>query len=292
MHSLPLDHKVLEIMRRAASHGLDIDLLILDYQMPQTSGIDVLREMRSDPIIAKIPVIMLTSVDGAEAKGALEDLRLEASLTKPARSSLMLESIISVISNARGTKPIGALSSLAALAKTIEANRGSAPEQKPKPVSELSLNSTPAQLQISPVIATGSHPALDILVAEDNEMNQMVFTQILETTGFSFKIVENGRQAVENWRKHQPALILMDVSMPEMNGHDATRAIRAEQGEFGTHVIVVGVTAHALNGDRETCFDAGMDDYLPKPISLDSLKQTLAKHLSGKGNREARVGAA
>ncbi len=82
----------------------------------------------------------------------------------------------------------------------------------------------------------------------------------------------------------------MDVSMPEMNGHEATRAIRAAEAETSGHVRIIGVTAHALNGDRETCFDAGMDDYLPKPVSVDGLKRTLERHLSQDG-LDAKISA-
>jgi CheY-like chemotaxis protein len=123
---------------------------------------------------------------------------------------------------------------------------------------------------------------IDILVAEDNEVNQLVFTQILGETGYSFEIVGNGRKAVEAFGKLEPRMILMDVSMPEMNGLEATGEIRRREEAEGTHVPIVGVTAHALKGDRERCLEAGMDDYLSKPISpkalLDKLERWIGKH--------------
>ena len=112
---------------------------------------------------------------------------------------------------------------------------------------------------------------LDILIAEDNEVNQLVFGQILSGLGLSYRIAGNGRTAVEMYRTLKPKLILMDVSMPEMNGYEATRAIRAAEAEDGSRTPIIGVTAHALKGDREKCIEAGMDDYLPKPISPDRL---------------------
>ncbi|TIU74851.1 MAG: response regulator, partial [Mesorhizobium sp.] len=105
----------------------------------------------------------------------------------------------------------------------------------------------------------------------DNEVNQMVFTQILGETGYRFEIVGNGRKALDAFGKLNPRMILMDVSMPEMNGLEATGAIRTLEQDMGTHVPIVGVTAHALKGDRERCLEAGMDDYLPKPISPRAL---------------------
>ena len=118
---------------------------------------------------------------------------------------------------------------------------------------------------------------LDILVAEDNEVNRLVFTQILADTPYSFEIVDNGRRAVETFSEKNPRMILMDVSMPEMNGIEATTAIRRLEVDGASHVPIVGLTTHALNSDRERCLDAGMDDYLPKPISPKALLEKLDK---------------
>ena len=123
--------------------------------------------------------------------------------------------------------------------------------------------------------ATGHR--LDILVAEDNEVNQLVFTQILAETDLSFEIVGNGELALQAYREMQPRMILMDVPMPKMSGLEATAAIRSLEAESGAHVPIIGVTAHALKGDRERCIDAGMDDYLSKPISPKALLGKVAR---------------
>jgi CheY-like chemotaxis protein len=112
---------------------------------------------------------------------------------------------------------------------------------------------------------------LDVLVAEDNEINQQVVLMTLEMTGLTFKIVDNGQQAVSAWRALHPRVILMDISMPVMNGWDASRIIRAEEKLTGGHVPIIALTAHALQGDRERCLEAGMDDYVQKPITPDPL---------------------
>ncbi len=275
-------HTGLAVMRGAAVQGLKIDLVILDYQMPSMSGIEVLREMRADPAIEGIPVILLTSVDAAAARSALGDLRLEASLTKPTRSSMLLDTIVEVLSDARsaaGDLPVlqSDFAESAEAELPVHAQADKAIEPAKRALDAPARTNAEAE---APKVADGPD-GLDILVAEDNEVNQMVFTQILETTGYTFKIVENGRLAVSSWKVHKPTLILMDVSMPEMNGHEATKAIRQAELEAGglEHVRIIGVTAHALNGDRETCFDAGMDDYLAKPVSVDGLKQALHRHL-------------
>jgi CheY-like chemotaxis protein len=126
-----------------------------------------------------------------------------------------------------------------------------------------------------------SSPALDVLVAEDNEVNQIVFTQILQSTGWLFQIVKNGAEAVEAWKEHEPAVILMDVSMPVMNGHQATQKIRELEKQSGSHTPIIGVTAHALESDRELCIKAGMDDYLSKPISPEALESKIRAWIGG-----------
>jgi CheY-like chemotaxis protein len=122
---------------------------------------------------------------------------------------------------------------------------------------------------------------VDVLVAEDNEVNQIVFTQILQGTGLSFLVVNNGEEAVEAWERHTPRLIMMDVSMPVMNGHQATMLIREKEQGQGHRVPVIGVTAHALESDRELCLDAGMDDYMSKPISPELLEDKIRQWLGG-----------
>ena len=113
---------------------------------------------------------------------------------------------------------------------------------------------------------------IEVLVAEDNQINQFVFSQILEGMGISHRIAENGEEAVMLWRKHQPRLVLMDISMPVMNGIDAALEIREAEKLMGTRTPIVAVTAQALNVDMQNCMDAGMDDYITKPVSPDMIE--------------------
>jgi CheY-like chemotaxis protein len=107
----------------------------------------------------------------------------------------------------------------------------------------------------------------------------LVFAQILSGLGLSYRIAGNGQIAVEMHRSLKPRLILMDVSMPELNGFEATQAIRAAEAATGDHTPIIGVTAHALRGDSARCIEAGMDDYLPKPVSPDRLGAKIATWL-------------
>jgi PAS domain S-box-containing protein len=123
---------------------------------------------------------------------------------------------------------------------------------------------------------------VEVLVAEDNQINQFVFSQILEGLGISHRIAENGEEAVMLWRKHQPRLVLMDISMPVMNGIDAAREIRQAEELTGTRTPIIAVTAQALNVDMQNCMDAGMDDYITKPVSPDMIEAIYRRYGAGK----------
>lgn len=120
---------------------------------------------------------------------------------------------------------------------------------------------------------------VDILVAEDNDINQIVIAQFLDTTNYTYRIVASGRRAVDAYRDIRPRMILMDLSMPDMNGKEAVAAIRAMESQSGDHIPIVALTAHVLKGDREDSLAAGMDHYMSKPIHFNSLKALLDLYL-------------
>ncbi|MBO6816101.1 MAG: response regulator [Rhizobiaceae bacterium] len=144
-----------------------------------------------------------------------------------------------------------------------------------------SVQASPGQLPVATESGAETRTEqLDILVAEDNEVNQIVVRQILEETGASFEIYENGRLALEAFKVAQPRMVLMDVSMPEMNGKEATIAIRQfEEANNLARTPIVGVTAHALKGDKESCLEVGMDDYLSKPVSPNRMVEKVNQWL-------------
>ena len=260
----------LAFLHRAAQLGAKVDCVILDFQMPGMNGADVAKAMSSDSHTANVPIVLLTSVDQIDFGRMVLDFGISAHLTKPARSSALLGTVIAVIQKARalGTKAAFIRQAPEAVPNAaITVLR--APQSMPSAATEMR---EAAQAQ--------PNAPLDILIAEDNEVNQLVFGQILNGLGLSYRIAGNGRTAVEMYRALQPKLILMDVSMPEMNGYEATRAIRAVEARSGSHIPIIGVTAHALKGDREKCIEAGMDDYLPKPISPDRLGAKIGTWLS------------
>jgi len=130
-------------------------------------------------------------------------------------------------------------------------------------------------------------PAVEVLVAEDNQINQFVFAQILEGLDVSHRIAADGKEAVQLWRELRPALVLMDVSMPVMNGFEAAAAIREAEKRVGGRTPIVAVTAQALDIDLEQCRASGMDDYIMKPISPDMIEAVLRKYMRPADMREA-----
>lgn len=249
------------VLTEAARCGLDVDCVILDYQMPEMTGVDAARIIRQTEAIARTPILLLSSVDQAVTGAPGRELGIEAQLIKPARSAVLLKTLVDTIQRRRTTTA----NVVVPLVRPVEAKLPVIPVRAPE--------------------ATAKERILDVLVAEDNEVNQLVFRQILEEIGLDFAIVANGRLAVERYRETGARLILMDVSMPVMDGLEATRAIRA-MATGDAPVPIIGVTAHALKGDRERCLTAGMDDYLPKPVSPKALADKIASWLDRDVARE------
>ncbi|MET3661541.1 response regulator [Aquamicrobium ahrensii] len=250
----------LAFLERACQLGASVDCIILDYQMPGMNGADVARALAGDSRLSTIPVVLLTSVDQVDFARLIIDYGIAAHLTKPARSAVLLGTIISTIQKAR--QHPGATQFIR--------------QPLPKPPIQRRIETPVLAPAMAKEAASGS---IDILIAEDNEVNQLVFSQILNGLGLSYRIASNGRTALDMHRALSPRLILMDVSMPDMNGFEATRAIRTAEAPSGRRTPIIGVTAHALKGDREKCLDSGMDDYLPKPVSPDRLAAKIGNWL-------------
>ncbi|MCB1428496.1 MAG: response regulator [Nitratireductor sp.] len=124
-----------------------------------------------------------------------------------------------------------------------------------------------------------------LLGVEDNEINRLVLEHTLMPLDLPFHIAHDGRKGVEAFMLLKPLVVLMDVSLPEMNGYQATQAIREHEAQNGlTRTPIIAMTAHALKEDRQRCLDAGMDDYLAKPISPDAVTLKIRRWLAGEGN--------
>jgi PAS domain S-box-containing protein len=245
----------LAILEAAADLGIAVDAVVLDYHMPDMNGADVARRLRADPRFFELPIIFLTSMDISGTEKEFAALNGHAHLMKPARANVLRNTVVEVVRASRVKQ--------ASEAEIARLQREAAAPAKPP----------------APAPQKRAAEFVDVLVAEDNEVNQIVFTQILQGTGLSFLVVENGEAAVAAWERHTPRIIMMDVSMPVMNGHQATQTIREREKGQGHRVPIIGVTAHALESDRELCLDAGMDDYMSKPISPELLEEKIRQWL-------------
>ena len=217
--------------------GSPFRLVLLDFQMPGTDGLDVARRIRQSPDGASTLIVMLSSVGrtGEAARDAHGIVNV--SLTKPVRQSVLLEAI---------------LGSLASPLVPVVPARPAAPA------------TSPAGLR-----------SLHVLLAEDNHVNARLVTGILERRGHRVTTVETGRAALAAVGTTAFDVVLMDVQMPEMDGLEATAAIRASEVGTGRRVPIVALTAHAMSGDHEACLAAGADAYLPKPVRSAELLATI-----------------
>ncbi|MDM0019434.1 GAF domain-containing protein [Variovorax saccharolyticus] len=217
------------------ARGERFDLAILDMHMPGMDGIELARRIRAAQ--PALPLVLFSSLGRREA-GDAESL-FDAFLAKPIRQSHLFDTLSSLLAHDAAAKP------------------ASGPAAKP---------------QIDPTMAA-RHP-LRILLAEDNAVNQKLALRLLQQMGYRADLASNGIEAVESVQRQTYDVVLMDVQMPELDGLDATRQI-CELLQAPQRPRIVAMTANAMQGDREMCMDAGMDDYLTKPIRVDRLVEAL-----------------
>jgi len=227
-------HAALAVAKAAAEEGAPFPLVITDAHMPGEDGFDLAAQLRQDPRYAGPAIIVLTSAGQPGDSARCRELGLAAHLTKPVSSGDLRQSICRVLERNAGELPA---------AKPVA---GGLPEAKPG-------------------------ASRKILLAEDNPVNQKVATRLLERCGHRVTVAANGREAVAAVEREPFDLVLMDVQMPEMDGFEATAAIRRSETGTGRHLPIFAMTARAMKGDAERCAAAGMDGYLSKPIHTPAL---------------------
>jgi signal transduction histidine kinase/DNA-binding response OmpR family regulator len=225
--------KALAQLEQAKAWGLPFPLVLLDAHMPEVDGFAIADQIKNSPRFGQSKVVMLTSVGLRGDAATCRELGIAAYLTKPVKQSDLLDVIKQVLA---------------------PHNREQAPHSL---VTMHSLRENRA--------------ALNILLAEDNRVNQTLAIRLLEKRGHRVVLAETGRAVLEAVGKQAFDLVLMDVQMPEMDGLEATMAIRRRERASGKHLPIIAMTANAMVGDRERCLRSGMDGYVVKPLSVQDL---------------------
>ena len=243
----------LDILYAAIRQSDPFQIVLLDLQMPGMDGEQIARAIKSDPVLQQTKIIILTSMGQRGDAARLQAIGCCGYLLKPVKMQVLHESLAAAMS--------------------------SCGEQKPPLITRHSISEKVRQ-------------GVRILLAEDNPINQKLAVILLQKVGYSVDVVENGLQAVEQVKKGQYCLVLMDVQMPEMDGYEATRVIRKWEGT-GQHIPIIAMTAAAMKGDRDLALESGMDDYVSKPLKTDSFFSTV-QHWAGRckdSTAEPKAGA-
>jgi len=240
--AVPGVREALEQLRQARSSGEPFPLVISDVQMPELDGFALVNEIRQDPTIGSTVIMMLTSGDRPGDIAQCEEMGVAAYLLKPVKQSELFDAVM-----------------MAMGVTTAEDEAPAVPDQK-RP--------------------TRTRP-LRILLAEDSLVNQKLAIGLLKRRGHAVVVANNGKEAVAALELQKFDLVIMDVQMPEMDGLEATIAIRAREKQTGAHVPIIAMTAHAMKGDRERCLEAGMDHYVSKPIRARLLFEVIDEVVGG-----------
>ncbi|MCO4249598.1 response regulator [Pseudarthrobacter raffinosi] len=255
----------------AATAGVPFHLAVLDLCMPDTDGLELARELKADAALADIELIMLTSTMQVNA-AEIADAGVREWLMKPVRSSEFYNRLIRLMSTSEHHAPAPSGSGLSDAEPSADSS-GSSPESSPESSLETSADASPDS---SPVSSLRGALRGRIRVVEDNEVNQLVARATVTKFGYAVDVVADGAEAVAATASTRYAAVLMDCHMPVMDGFEATRVIRRRDGG-ASHLPIIAMTAGALDGDRERCLAAGMDDYLSKPVDAAELEAALAR---------------
>jgi signal transduction histidine kinase/ligand-binding sensor domain-containing protein/CheY-like chemotaxis protein len=228
----------LKALEMAKSLGHPFPLIVIDGQMPEMDGFALAEGIQKDPELVGATIMMLTSAGHLGDAARCRQLGISAYLVKPIRQGELLQAICSVLNE--------------------EPNKRSVPL-----VTRHTLRETKKRLRV--------------LLAEDNAVNQMLAVRLLEKRGYTVTVAVNGRYALAAFEKESFDVILMDIQMPEMDGFEATAAIRVREKSTGGHIPIIAMTAHSLVGDQERCLAAGMDGYVSKPIRTHQLFAEIEK---------------
>jgi two-component system sensor histidine kinase/response regulator len=251
----PNGREALQMLRAAGAAGEPFQVALLDMQMPGMTGLGLTEEIKSDPVLSSTQLIIMHTVGRRGSSASWAEAGISGYVTKPVKQSALFDALMD-----------------AAMAPTNpRLGAAAARTQSFKTTTELS------RLMARPM-STPRMSSWRVLVAEDNMVNQKVALRQLLNLGFRADAVANGREVLEALARIPYRVVFMDCQMPEMDGYEATRQIRHRPSDKAK-VTIIAMTANALEGDRESCLAAGMDDYLSKPVKQEDLERVLRRWL-------------
>jgi two-component system sensor histidine kinase/response regulator len=228
----------IETLENAQHAGEAFGLMLIDAQMPRMDGLALLEWLADHSLPTGVIVMMVTPASQHGHAARYRELGVSTSVTKPVSSSSLLAAVNAAFSSRAPT------------------------HEGDQPAVQSSANR--------------NQPPLRVLLAEDNLVNQKLTVRLLERRGHTAVVVKTGKEALAAWKRASFDVILMDVQMPEMDGFEATSAIREAERITGGHIPIIAMTAHAMTGDRQRCLTAGMDGYISKPIQVQTLFEVIA----------------
>jgi len=236
-------------LRQTVDAGERFDLMILDYMMPGIDGLELAHWVRSEPALAGLKLLMLSSYDLPENKRDALAAGINDYLLKPVKQSRLLACIANLMNRRSPSVGQHAAADGEFLSVAAQPQTGEGPEK--------------------------SEPTRRVLLVEDNAANQKLALLLLKKLGYEAQLAVNGREALQAASFGDVTLILMDCQMPEMDGFEATQEIRQQEQGTGRHIPIIAMTANAMQDDRQKCLQVGMDDYVSKPINPQKLKEIL-----------------
>lgn len=242
--------EALQLLKEAAKNADPYDVAIVDYLMPGMNGLELAGEIARDPALKEVRLMLVTACDEPGLSDEAISCGFTAYLSKPIRQSQLMDALVAAVDRAPGAQ-------IRKRASTFRYRRRITFEQARPTRQEL------------------------ILVVEDHPINQEVAVTLLQHLGFEVHVAENGPAALRAVERSHYSLVFMDIQMPEIDGFAVTRMIRASEALEGGRLPIIAMTAHALEGSREDCIAAGMDDYISKPLDSEELLNMLNKWIPG-----------
>src|SRR5579883_3051415 len=258
----------LDELEAAAKADAPFPLVLLDAHMPGEDGFTLASAIRARPHLGAPGLVLLSSASRVGDRERCEKLCIHQRLTKPVKPSDLLNAILRALETRGQSESISA-------ALPVPPSLPSPSEREAN--SSGPANGVPAAMSKAEAKSVLPNGGLRVLLVEDNLINQRLILAVLEKQGHRISTVANGAAAVRAVQQEAFDVVLMDVQMPEMNGLEATRAIRAWEQQQGGHVPIVAMSAHAIKGAREDCLQAGMDEYLSKPVQMPEVLRMIAE---------------